>query len=141
MKMHLQLSFHKESSKNPYTWSPLHWACRKGSTAVVNLLLQNGLNEFVVTTMEPEGRWTPYEIAVFHQNENLVCNPGHDTAGSIGANLHLLRSSNSSEAKQHGSYLCDGCKHVRTVRFVLFRNTNRLGYIRYPISLLGLCRF
>ncbi|KAH8587245.1 ankyrin repeat-containing domain protein [Bisporella sp. PMI_857] len=45
-------------------WSPLHWACRSSNAQIVNLLLDNNFHNSIITTVEPEGRWTPYAIAV-----------------------------------------------------------------------------
>ncbi|EZF68550.1 hypothetical protein H105_08881 [Trichophyton soudanense CBS 452.61] len=55
------------------TWSPLHWACKRGSVEIVNLLLEYGVEESTVTTTdEPAAEWTPFRIAVYHQNKSLV---------------------------------------------------------------------
>ena len=137
------IPFYKAIPASCTTWSPLHWACRKGSTAVVNLLLENGFCESVVTTTEPEGRWTPYAIAVFHQNKNLVYDSEKDTDSLYGVDLKLLGSLSSNEllsAKEHDGYTCNGCKQVCNSCSILFRSSNRLGYIWCPLSLFGMCR-
>jgi ankyrin repeat protein len=48
-------------------WTPLHWACRQWDILAVSLLLNRGAN--------PEARtnenWTPWHVAVFHNNEEF----------------------------------------------------------------------
>lgn len=57
------------------TWSPLHWACKRGSVELINLLLEYGVKESTVkTTDEPAAEWTPFRLAVYHQNKSLVRN-------------------------------------------------------------------
>jgi len=138
------IPFYKATPASCMTWSPLHWACRSGSAAVVNLLLEHGFCESVVTTTEPEGRWTPYAIAVFHHNQNLVCDSEDDTHSSYTVDLELLGYLTSNElvtAKKHDSCYCDGCQQVCTRHLIVFRSSNRLGYIWCPLSLFGMCRF
>jgi ankyrin repeat protein len=46
-------------------WSPLHWACRAGQDAIVELLLENGLRSHLVATEELEGQWSPLDVATY----------------------------------------------------------------------------
>jgi ankyrin repeat protein len=46
-------------------WSPLHWACRVGRADVVQLLLEKGLRSHLITINEPEGQWSPLDVALY----------------------------------------------------------------------------
>ncbi|KAI0141143.1 ankyrin repeat-containing domain protein [Hypoxylon sp. NC0597] len=43
-------------------WTPLHWACRKGSVFFVDDLISRGANEKAKT----HDRWTPRHVAIYH---------------------------------------------------------------------------
>jgi ankyrin repeat protein len=138
------IRFYKASPTSCNSWSPLHWACRRGDAAVIRVLLESGFCESVVTTTEPRDRWTPYAIAVFHQNKDLICDLGDDRCGLHGENLSRLGpmySNESQGAGKHGSYGCDGCRHVSPGDLIQFSNSNGLGYIWTPLPLLELCGF
>jgi len=105
-------------------WSPLHWACRSGNAAMVNLLLESGHCESIVSTTEPPGQWTPYAIAVFHQNRNLLS--VLEGAGSQGVNLSRIGSTTPASAPKHGDYGCDSCELVRIVDLSLVRCSNKV---------------
>jgi ankyrin repeat protein len=116
-------------------WSPLHWACRSGNAAMVNLLLESGHCESIVTTTEPPGQWTPYAIAVFHQNKNLMSN----LKGTASSRLGFIPSAVQSSAPKHGDYECNGCELVRIIDLSLVSCSNKLGNIRTMLSLYYLC--
>ncbi|RDW85385.1 hypothetical protein BP5796_03710 [Coleophoma crateriformis] len=82
------IPFYKADLTRYNTWSPLHWACRRGSPALVKLLLENGLCESPVTTTDPVGHWSPYSIAAFHQNGNILDEPGKDIHGLKDVDLN-----------------------------------------------------
>ena len=137
------IRFYKAIPGSCNSWSPLHWACQNGDATVITLLLENGLCKSVVTTTEPQGRWTPHAIAVFHQNKNLIYDSGEDTRGLHGVDLNRLGEINSNELQgvgKHRSYWCNGCRHVSTGHFIRFSSSNGLGYIWSPLLLLELCR-
>jgi len=96
-------------------WSMLHWACRTADFSLVNVLLESGMEQSTVTTTEPPGQWTPYDIAMFHQNKKLV--PEQNEAESTVRSSSRLRLPDPRTTliageKRDGFY-CDGCLHVR----------------------------
>lgn len=72
--LHVALSAQPLNAKaSDSLWSPLHWVCKSGGVEAVNLLLEHGVKESTVTTIQkPAAEWTPFRIAVFHQNKELV---------------------------------------------------------------------
>jgi hypothetical protein len=52
---------------------------------------------------------------MFHQNKDLLCDSGH------GVDLNRLGPMDSNESQgagKHGSYCCNGCRHVSPGHFV-----------------------
>ncbi|KAK2875038.1 hypothetical protein FQN49_001836 [Arthroderma sp. PD_2] len=86
-------------------WSPLHWACRAGSIEIVNILREYGVQDSTVTTHEPdEIQWTPYRIALFHLNTDLVKRWGQKTDSELAQGRFPTGHYNSG-------FICDGCQH------------------------------
>ncbi|EFE31317.1 uncharacterized protein ARB_01712 [Trichophyton benhamiae CBS 112371] len=95
------------------TWSPLHWACKRGSVELINLLLEYGVKESTVkTTDEPAAEWTPFRIAVYHQNKSLVRN-WSETKYKLDDTIVLQGYHSISFAG------CSWCLHVRILQFLL----------------------
>ncbi|KAG9645619.1 purine and uridine phosphorylase, partial [Aureobasidium melanogenum] len=93
-------------------WSPLHWACRKGSVELANLLLARGVEERCVEIKTIPSQWTPYMIAYLHRNEQLVSltevsNQSSPLSRDIPPGHACL-----ANAKWHGGYYCNGCQQV-----------------------------
>ncbi|OAL75631.1 hypothetical protein A7D00_1230 [Trichophyton violaceum] len=110
-------------------WSPLHWACKRGSVEIVNLLLEYGVKESTVTTTdEPAAEWTPFRIAVYHQNKSLVRDwsetkyklddtivlQGYHSISLAGCSwcLHELYGPRYYRTSRSGLVLCFMCKHT-----------------------------
>ena len=114
------IPFHSPDLVNIETWSPLHWACRAGSVETVNLLLESGFGEHCITTTNSAGQWTPYSIAVYHQNKSIVPHSGQATRISCAANLKLWDFPEGIESQTvPGGYICDICEHVSTCPYIL----------------------
>ncbi|KAF3895691.1 Ankyrin repeat domain-containing protein 52 [Trichophyton interdigitale] len=111
------------------TWSPLHWACKRGSVEIVNLLLEYGVKESTVTTTdEPAAEWTPFRVAVYHQNKSLVRDwsetkyklddtivlQGYHSISLAGCSwcLHELYGPRYYRTSRSGLVLCFMCKHT-----------------------------
>lgn len=64
-----------------HSWSPLHWACRKGNFEIIRHLVDAGITASVVLTTESSISWTPLDVAIYHRNRNLVSSDGvlHDS--------------------------------------------------------------
>jgi ankyrin repeat protein len=104
-------------------WSPLHWACRTGGPEVLSLLAKKGYRSHVVRTLEPPALWTPYSIAVFHGNQNLISDPGIAWNETVVPELaeSFSASISNSVAKKVSGISCDGCEHVSIL--YLYSNT------------------
>ena len=89
-------------------WSPLHWVCRSGKCGVVNLLIKQGLHSECVALPEPQGQWSPLDIALFHGHEEML----EKLPSTRRALLGLETDTTRSPGKHHGGYQCDGCFHV-----------------------------
>ena len=57
-------------------WSPVHWACRSGSFELVALLQRAGEKAGPVSTIQPLASWTPLDIAIYHNNWDLLSMDG-----------------------------------------------------------------
>ena len=109
-------------------WTPLHWACRTGDSRAIELLMQKGFKGSFVATSEPPRLWTPFDIALFHQNNNLAAEEGDtldelikplDTqlrtalcGGIVGPSSIGPENLASIRAQKHGNFWCNGCFHV-----------------------------
>jgi ankyrin repeat protein len=89
-------------------WSPLHWACRSGKLEVVELLIKEGLRGEYVLIPEPQGEWSPLDIAIFHGHEKMLEKLSPNCRALLGSENHNTRP----QGKCHGSYWCSGCFHV-----------------------------
>ncbi|RDW56499.1 hypothetical protein BP5796_13140 [Coleophoma crateriformis] len=110
------IAFYNPTPEHGNNWSPLHWACRSGSAAVINLLLENGFHESVVTTTDPDTSWSPYSIAAFHQNKTLLGELEKDVDGLNKIGLDSLCLDHLIEGARDTGHWCDECKHVRRSR-------------------------
>jgi ankyrin repeat protein len=89
-------------------WSPLHWACRAGVPDVVERLIKEGANSGCVTVAQPEGRWSPLSIAIFHGKEEMLENLSTSCISLLSAEANAVRL----DGERHGGYWCNGCLHV-----------------------------
>ena len=70
-------------TKGLYGWTPLHYACRKGSIPIVQYLISKGAN---IESKDYQGH-TPLYIASFYHNKEIV-----DLLISKGANPDTIYS-------------------------------------------------
>lgn len=99
-------------------WSPLHWAYRTAALPVIDLLVASGLANMAVATHQPLGQWTPYSIAIFHQNLKLTSEPLENSQGdeiqhSAGTDFTDADTSTAQGVK-HDTVFCDECLLVST---------------------------
>ena len=78
-------------------WTPLHWACKQARPRVVLLLLEHGAD---VSARDFQGTWTPRDVALFHDNADVLKLPDLPTADD--------RSVVKSAGMIKRAY-CDGC--------------------------------
>jgi len=102
------LSYQQHCEERMNVWTPLHWACRAGNSTIIDLLLDFGTMDSVVTTSEPPGRWAPYSIAIFHQNIESVPEKLRSSTERTqpDSGISLV------QAEKHGVFWCDGCRFV-----------------------------
>lgn len=102
----------KNSPKN--IWTPLHLACQRNHPEALDLLIGAGVQPTIVTTTEPQGHWTLYELAAFYRNRNLISPDGEPLHTALNAKspadpaLEQLR--NGVKSWVHPSRICDGCQ-------------------------------
>jgi len=93
-------------------WSPLHWACRAGSAEIIELLVEKGVTGGCVTTTQPDQQWTPYSIAVFHQNRSLLLASSDIDNSLLGSDGGHNKKLVDMQGTKHGGFCCNGCIHV-----------------------------
>jgi hypothetical protein len=118
-------------------WSPLHWACRSGKLEVVELLIKEGLHSECVTISEPQGQWSPLDIAIFHGHEKMLESLSPIHRALIGLEDHTTRP----HGKRHGSYWCNGCFHVSEQRRLSSGVNIKTGHLWASFLLLHMLRF
>jgi ankyrin repeat protein len=102
------LSYQQHCEEGMNVWTPLHWACRAGNSTIIDLLLDFGTMDSVVTTSEPPGRWAPSSIAIFHQNIKSVPEKLRSSTERTQPNSGI----SLVQAEKHGDFWCDGCQFV-----------------------------
>jgi ankyrin repeat protein len=96
-------------------WSPLHWACRKGSAEIVEELISNGIRTERVTTSQPRQDWTPASIAVFHGHQTMLEKLSSLSRFHVGVEQDVsMTNVEPLIGKRHDRYYCDGCINVST---------------------------
>ena len=94
-------------------WTPLHWACRIGNPNVVERLVKEGFRSESITITQPEGKWSPASIAIFHGHGKMLERLSAAsrsfldavTDSSVADVVHLI-------GRHHSGYWCSGCFHV-----------------------------
>lgn len=61
-----------EAPEQSNTWTPLHIASCRNEPAAIELLVESGFRPSTVKTLEPEWDWTPFDIALAHENYGLL---------------------------------------------------------------------
>jgi ankyrin repeat protein len=117
-------------------WSALHWACRSGKPEVVELLIKEGLRGESVAITQPQGRWSPLDIAIFHGHKKMLKKLSSSCRDLLGSESDTTRS----PGKQNGGYWCNGCFHVSVEPELLSLFDMKAGHLRASISLLHLPR-
>ncbi|KAH6653770.1 ankyrin repeat-containing domain protein [Truncatella angustata] len=98
-------------------WTPLHWACKGAGREVVQLLLLSRNNRDQIYAKCNRG-WTPYDIAVFHDQEDLkkIMETALDT--QLDASPGQTVATPASESRRtgliahgevHEGVVCDDC--------------------------------
>jgi ankyrin repeat protein len=101
----------ERDSKTPFEskhWTPLHWACREASAEVVEMLLQAGYRSKLVTLSQPEGKWSPLSVAIFHNNQNML----DQLSASSKALLSVGAEEVQLQSERHVRLPCDACFSV-----------------------------
>lgn len=96
------------SSQQSEQWTPLHWACRAEEPKIVERLIQEGLRSNCIPITQPEGKWSPAAIAIFHGNEKILEGLPASCRSLLGEETETARLHGS----RHGGYSCDGCFYV-----------------------------
>lgn len=92
-------------------WSALHCACKAGNAAVVEKLIDQGLDNESVTTSQPDGRWSPASIAIFHGHGKMLENLSEFCKARLGLSVDSSTADTmQTVALPHYSYICDGCE-------------------------------
>jgi ankyrin repeat protein len=90
-------------------WSPLHWACRAGQDAIVELLLENDLRSHLVTIEELEGQWSPLDVATYAGEGQIL----ERLPAAILSQLRVNSSPERYSSKTfQGFDMCSGCRLV-----------------------------
>jgi ankyrin repeat protein len=89
-------------------WSALHWACRGGNAAIVEALIQSGLNGHFVMLSQSEDIWSPADIAIYHGHNKML----EHLSESCKAALGPLTKPERSLGKFRNGVNCDGCFNV-----------------------------
>jgi ankyrin repeat protein len=98
--------YHIDLSHSLY-WSPLHLACRTGGFEVIKRLVGKGASGGYVVTTQPDQKWTPYSVAVFHQNHSIT-----SASTLLGLDKSLHNESVIMPGERHRGVSCHGCFHV-----------------------------
>ena len=88
------------------SWSPLHWAYRSASNAVVNLLKTMYSNEEVIHTLHPAGLWTPISIGLYYRNANLRELSQNSLPKVLNMDEGII---SNKKAESCGGNTCDEC--------------------------------
>jgi ankyrin repeat protein len=89
-------------------WSALHWACRGSNAAIVEELIQSGLNGHCVMLSQSEDIWSPADIAIYHGHKKML----ERLSESCKAALGPLTKPERSLGKFRNGVNCDGCFNV-----------------------------
>jgi hypothetical protein len=121
---------------------------------MLRLLSEAGIQDHVVETSQPSGKWTAFSIAHFHQNRRwkslesgLDNQPGFGASDvKLGPDFFTMSLKESSAehviGKEHTSRICDGCGQVSLHRFFNAGESNMmLENLWYSISLCYMLRF
>jgi ankyrin repeat protein len=119
-------------------WTALHWACRAGSAALVERLLEKGLRSKCVTVSEPQSIWSPLAIAIFHGNEKML----EELSPSSRSLLGTRENTSQQRGKTHSNMRCTGCLYVGRILALnqLLANSEE-GYLWSMVQLPGLSGF
>ena len=60
------------SSQPSSKWSTLHWACRKGDVAILQILSNAGYTSSITPTDIPAVSWSPFDIARYFDNQDIM---------------------------------------------------------------------
>ena len=101
-------------------WSPLHWACRIGDPEIIGLLMRKGASNGCVATAQPSRKWTPYSIAVLHQNQHLLSASGDVYNFLLGSDAGVGEELVNMKGERHDRFSCNGCLHVISLYVMTF---------------------
>lgn len=101
------LPFEEKKVEN---WSPLHWACRRGDSEVVNRLIQLGFRGSCIATPQPQGLWSPAAIAIYHGQKDMLAKLSPSYRMILGGDHGDVTGAQPSE---HHTYIwCEVCHFV-----------------------------
>jgi len=95
-------------------WTPLHLACRGNNAEAIDLLLDAGLEATRISTVRFSRTWTLFDIAVWHENWNLVSPEGHALHPALRQDsTYPIHNASSMDSMLYRSWhFCDGCQPV-----------------------------
>jgi ankyrin repeat protein len=102
------------------SWSPLHWACRSGTPKLIDLVLEHGPHEQLVSANQPPASWSPVTIGYLHRNRRIgvIEKKINDHARAKLYATWSSRPAKESVAQTAGSYHngvgCNSCHQVST---------------------------
>jgi ankyrin repeat protein len=95
-------------------WSPLHWACKAGNKEVVERLIEAGLQSTKVTLAQPEGEWSPIDVAMLHGHVDLLQGITDTFRSALGPPT-TVKPQLVQNIRGQGGLICDGCEFASTI--------------------------
>jgi ankyrin repeat protein len=104
-------------------WSPFHWACRAGKKEIVERLMEAGYQSTKVTLAQPEGEWTPMDVAILHGHAKMLQELSENCRTALGPLKTTIKNGGElvgrwiSSSQERGDRIsCDACGlHVSRV--------------------------
>jgi hypothetical protein len=126
-------------------WSPLHWGYRNGDPALIKLLLEHGLSESSVTTIQPPVTWTPMSIGKFHCNSKFAWTKepsSKEIPSDTEPNLEVSDTSSTNELTgSTDESNCDDCFLVSNLHIMIRETNSFIDELRLSIQMQNMLGF